>query len=154
VINEALTARWEGRGRPTRAALGPAPRLDFAEPQNDVAVAPARSAQGGEPVDNPASKPDQALALGGHAQSSPGRAAECRRSSRKARSSSARAGLCPEKLGGAAPRTPSCLHGNQADDRFAQALAGLSQRLQLVEPDALDPDKIAVLSSPLRLVGC
>jgi len=64
VINEALTARWEGRGRPTRAALAPAPRLDFAEPQNDVAVAPARSAQGGEPVDNPASKPDLALALG------------------------------------------------------------------------------------------
>ncbi len=34
-----------------------------------------------------------------------------------------------------------------------EALAGLSQRLQLVEPATLDPDEIAALCCPLRLVG-
>ena len=33
---------------------------------------------------------------------------------------------------------PACLHRNQADNRFAQALAGLSQRFQLVEPATQD----------------
>jgi hypothetical protein len=47
------------------------------------------------------------------------------------------AGLCPKKLGGAAARPPACLHRNQADDRFAQALARLSQRLQFGKPASL-----------------
>ncbi len=71
-----------------------------------------------------------------------------------AASTRCRTGLCPEKFGAAAARTPARLHRNQADDRFAQALAGLSKRLQLVEPDTLDPDEIAALCSPLRLIGC
>jgi hypothetical protein len=38
---------------------------------------------------------------------------------------------------------PACLHRNQADDRFAQALAGLPWRLQLAEPASLDPEEMA-----------
>jgi len=36
---------------------------------------------------------------------------------------------------------------------FAQALAGLPKRLQLVESAALNPDEIAALSRPVRLVA-
>jgi hypothetical protein len=62
------------------------------------------------------------------------------------------AGRLFEKLSGLATRTSASLHRDQAENRLAQALAGLSQRLQLVEPATLNPDEIAVLSGPLRLV--
>ena len=65
--------------------------------------------------------------------------------------------------GGSLPRTarrrrrpgaPACLYRNQADDRFAQALAGLSQPLEFAEPATLDLYGLTAPRSPLPLLGC